>query len=193
MEQIRSFIAIELPDELKLKLGQLEAQLKSGQQLRVKWIDPNSIHLTLKFLGDIGEERVADVVAAVERVTGRADPFTLRTSGVGGFPNREQARVVWVGLTGDLEALGALQKAVEGALSGLGFPAERRSYFPHLTLGRVRRAPVTLPPNVSGFAPVSFRVACVTTIRSDLGAQGAVHTPLGYGALRASRASGYGP
>ncbi|MBA7709959.1 RNA 2',3'-cyclic phosphodiesterase [subsurface metagenome] len=100
MERIRSFIAIELPDELRLELGQLEAQLKSGEQSWVKWVDPNSIHLTLKFLGNIAIDRTAEITGAMEEAARGIPPFNLGVKDLGVFPNLKRAQVAWVGLNG---------------------------------------------------------------------------------------------
>ena len=87
MEQIRSFIAIELPDELKQKLGQLENQLKSGGQAGVKWVNPHSMHLTLKFLGNISAGKTGEITAAIEESAAGVSPFSLKVEGLGSFPN----------------------------------------------------------------------------------------------------------
>ena len=92
MEQIRSFIAIELPDELKLELAQLEARLKLGEQSWVKWVDPYSIHLTLKFLGSIAADRVGEITRAMEEAVQGIPPFHLEVKDLGVFPNLRRVR-----------------------------------------------------------------------------------------------------
>ena len=87
MEQLRSFIAIELPDELKLALTRLQDQLKSGKQASVKWVDPYSIHLTLKFLGNIGTDMVDKITIVMEETVQGIPPFYLEVKGLGAFPS----------------------------------------------------------------------------------------------------------
>ena len=138
MEQIRSFIAIELSGELKQALTRLQSGLKSGSRTPVRWVDPNSIHLTLKFLGDIDINMTGKITAAMEEAVRGLHPFQIEMSGLGVFPNPRRVQVVWVGLTGEVERLARLQKRIETGLIPLGFAAESRSFTPHLTLARVR-------------------------------------------------------
>jgi len=138
MEKIRSFIAIELPGELKLALARLHDRLKSGSRAPVKWVDTGSIHLTLKFLGNIDPGTVDKITAVLEEAAHSTHPFNIEVSGLGVFPNVRRVRVVWVGLTGEVEKLGQLQQRIETGLIPLGFAAESRPFTPHLTLGRVR-------------------------------------------------------
>jgi len=138
MEQIRSFIAIELPDELKNKLFQLEAQLKSDKQSWVKWVNPNSIHLTLKFLGNIAIDRVEEITKSMEEVAKGIPPFCLKIEELGVFPNLRRVQVTWIGIDGEIDKLSQLQKGIESKLTRLGFAPESRPFTPHLTLARLR-------------------------------------------------------
>lgn len=134
--QLRLFIACELPDEVLNALGQVQDDLQRAGAEQLRWVRPEGIHLTLKFLGDVETALVDDVIAAL---SARIQPFALRVSPsrLGGFGGR-RLRVVWVGLEGQVLELGELAKTVERALEPLGFPAERRPFAPHLTLARVR-------------------------------------------------------
>jgi 2'-5' RNA ligase len=137
-ESIRAFIAAELPAASKRALRALQDRLRSGSRAPVKWVDPGSIHLTLKFLGGIGASmvpRILDVMAGAVR---GVRPFAVELRGLGAFPNLNRVRVVWVGLSGEIEALALVQKRIETGLVPLGFPAEARAFSPHFTLGRVR-------------------------------------------------------
>ncbi len=184
MEQIRSFIAIELPDELKSELVQLEARLKSGGQFRVKWVDPNGIHLTLKFLGDIAADRVEEIVGAMEEAARGISTFQLKVKGLGVFPNPKRAQVAWVGLSGEVDKLDQLQKCLEPSLASLGFAPESRRFTPHLTLARLRNQ--VSPDERQRFgqliAATTFEAACaievdtISLIRSQLTREGAIYT-----------------
>jgi 2'-5' RNA ligase len=138
MEQIRSFIAIELPDELKLKLGRIETQLKSGKPPGVKWVDPGSIHLTLKFLGNIDVDRTGEIASVMEEAAQTVSPFQLEVKGLGVFPDLKRVRVAWVGISGEVAELGVLQQCIESNLARLGFTPEPRLFTSHLTLARLR-------------------------------------------------------
>jgi len=137
MEQVRSFVAIELPDELKLELGQIQSQLKSGSPAPVKWVDPDSIHLTLKFLGNIAVNRIDAITKAMEEAARAIPPFHLEVKGLGVFPSLKRVQVVWAGIRGDVEKLNQLQRRIESNLAQLGFTPESRPFTSHLTLARV--------------------------------------------------------
>ncbi|MBA7693792.1 RNA 2',3'-cyclic phosphodiesterase [subsurface metagenome] len=138
MEQVRSFIAIELPDELKLALSQLQSQLKSGKQYPVKWTDPYGVHLTLKFLGDIAVAKTGEITKAIETAARGIPPFHLEVKGLGVFPNLRRVQVAWIGVSGDIDRLNQLQQCLESNLTPLGFAPEARRFTPHLTLARLR-------------------------------------------------------
>jgi 2'-5' RNA ligase len=138
MEKIRSFIAVELPENLKKVLAELQRQFRSTGSSPVKWVEPGNIHLTLKFLGDIDIDSTGKVTAALEGAIRGVAPFNIEASKLGVFPNINRIQVIWVGLYGTLDKLGQLQKRIEESLKPLGFPPENRPFTPHLTLGRVR-------------------------------------------------------
>ena len=184
MEQVRSFIAIELPDKLKLALTQLEAQLKSGQQPSVKWVDPYSIHLTLKFLGNIGIDRVGVITKAMEEAVRGMTPFHLEVKGLGVFPNLRRVQVAWVGVGGEVAHLSQLQQRVESSLAPLGFATESRPFTPHLTIARLRDR--ASPDERQSFgrliagtrfdAVYDLNVDCVNLMKSQLTREGAIHS-----------------
>ena len=143
MEQIRAFVTIELPSDILAELERVAQELRDAKVSGVRWVRPEGIHLTLKFLGDIPPESVDTVSQALGRCVSTRAPFELRLSDLGVFPNLRAPRVIWIGLDGALGPLLDLQRAVEDELEGLRFPRERRDFSPHLTLGRVREG---IPP-----------------------------------------------
>ncbi len=185
MEAIRSFIAIELPGEVKSSLAGIQSRLKSGSRAPAKWVDPAIMHLTLKFLGYVKGDDVGSIIKALEEACRGVSPFHLEMSGLGVFPNPRSVRVVWAGLTGDIEKLGLLQKRIDAALAPLGFKAEERPFTPHLTLARVREDArpeerQKLGELVDGtVAPdLSFHVDAVHLMKSQLMRTGPVYTRL---------------
>jgi 2'-5' RNA ligase len=138
MEKIRSFIAVELPDELKRALAELQDNFKSAGNLPLRLVAPGNIHVTLEFLGDVDINITGNITNALEAAIQGTTPFNIEASGLGVFPNMNRIQILWVGLTGDLEKLGQLQKRIEESLKPLGFPPEGRPFTPHLTLARVR-------------------------------------------------------
>jgi 2'-5' RNA ligase len=137
-QQIRSFIAIELPEEVKSGLHRLQAELKLPQHTFVKWVAPEGIHLTLKFLGNISSEKVAEITKVMEQASQGTVTFRLEISEVGAFPNMRQPRVLWLGIRGEIDKLVAWQQRIDNGLVPLGFAKETRPFTPHLTLARLR-------------------------------------------------------
>ena len=186
MEQVRSFIAIELPDEVKSALTQLQAQLKSGGQFPVKWVDPYSIHLTLKFLGNIDIDRIDGITRAVEEAARGISPFHLEVTGLGVFPNLKRVQVAWVGVSGEVDRLGQLQKRIESNLAPLGFAPESRPFTPHLTLARLRdRASLNerqsfgqLVVGTRFEAVYGFNVDSINLMRSQLTSEGPIYNQI---------------
>lgn len=184
MEQIRTFIAIELPDELKMALTRLQDQLKSGSQAPVKWVKPNSIHLTLKFLGNIGIDTAGKITTALEEAARGVSPFHLEAKGLGVFPNLRRVQVVWVGITGEVDRLRQLQQRIETSLKPLGFVPESRPFSPHLTLARLsdratadeRQSLGQLIAGISFETAYAIDVGSIDLMRSQLTRDGAIYT-----------------
>jgi len=183
MEQIRSFIAIELPNRLRLELGQLEAQLKLGKQSWVKWVNPDSIHLTLKFLGNIASDRTGEITRAMEAAAQGIPSFHLEVKDLGVFPNLKRVQVVWVGVSGEVDKLGEFQQRLESNLAHLGFAPESRPFTPHLTLARLRNQ-VSLDERQrfgqliaeTRFDAGSIKVDAINLMRSQLTREGAIYS-----------------
>jgi 2'-5' RNA ligase len=187
VEQIRTFVAIELSQELKDSLGHLQDQLECQIPERaVRWVRPEGIHLTLRFLGDVPATRIDSIARAVEIACRGSDRFTVELIGVGCFPNLRRPRVVWVGVHEPTGTLTRLHKAVENQLAGIGFKPEGRPFRPHLTLGRVQRRVRQSDRERLGQLIAGSKVGLVgrmqaTTVnvmRSDLRPSGAVYTAL---------------
>ena len=184
MEQVRSFIAIELPDGLKEEISQLQARLKSGRQPSVKWVDPYGIHLTLKFLGNVAADKLGEITEAMEKAAGKISPFHLEVKEVGAFPNLRRVQVVWVGVSGELDKVSQLQQRIESSLVPLGFAPESRSFSPHLTLARFReRASLDerqrfgqLIASTNFESAHTIEVDAINLMRSQLTREGAIYS-----------------
>lgn len=137
-QAIRVFIAAPIPLPDKLVLSNVMDALSSKLAEGVRWVNPDGIHLTIKFLGDINPSQASVVAEAMGRAAAQVSPFRIGLSGLGMFPNQKKPRVLWAGVEGDMARLTELQEATENELTALGFPKDRRSFNPHLTLGRVR-------------------------------------------------------
>jgi 2'-5' RNA ligase len=185
MDTVRAFIAIELDKRLCTKLGELQDRLRADVPPGlVRWVRPEGMHLTLKFLGDVPAVQVSEIAQAVQQASAKHASFVCTVSGLGCFPNTARPRVVWVGIEEPGGTLLALQRDVDHAVSALGFAPEQRRFHPHLTLGRVkshdREAVAALGEYVSR-ARVnlgSIQANAVHLMRSDLLPGGAVYTAL---------------
>ena len=132
---MRTFVAVDLPENLKAELRIRQETLKRAAQ-GGRWVRPEGIHLTLKFLGEISEEQSGQVTESLSQVP-RFEAFSVEVKGFGFFPNSRRPRVLWVGVEGG-EPLAALAAEVEKSLQAVGFPPEARPFKPHLTLARFR-------------------------------------------------------
>lgn len=184
MEQIRSFIATELPDELGIWLSQLQAQLKADKSPGVKWVDPYGIHLTLKFLGDVAIDKTDAITRAMETASQGISPFNLTIKDLGVFPNLRRVQVVWVGISGEVTKLSQLQQNIEANLARLGFAPESRAFKPHLTLARLRNQ--ASPDERQKFGQFisdikfeetyHFEVNVISLMKSQLTREGAIYS-----------------
>ncbi|UCF03190.1 MAG: RNA 2',3'-cyclic phosphodiesterase [Deltaproteobacteria bacterium] len=179
---IRSFIAIDFPDETRKALEDIQKELKQCGA-GVRWVKPSSIHLTLKFLGNIQAALVEEIALAVAQEIRDQPPITLRPAGLGAFPSRRKPRVIWIGMEGEVQRLNGIQARVENALEPLGFVREKRDFRPHLTIGRVKDRR-RLQSLVDAMATLdmepfnSFDADEIILYKSDLRPTGAIYTKL---------------
>ena len=183
----RAFIAIELPPELKNELTALETQLKKHSPPVIKWVDPASIHITLKFLGDTSDAIIDKLsLAMAESVVG-ITPFVLETRQLGAFPSIDRTKVIWVGVSGEMDKLARLRDNIEKNAEALGFKREPQSFNPHLTLGRVRDG--VRPDEIQRIGKLigetsftalhNIDVKQINLLKSQLTSAGAIHTIIG--------------
>lgn len=187
MEQIRSFIAVELPGDLKLAISRIQGELKAGSRAPVRWVNPENIHLTLKFLGDVDITIIDDIKDALREAVRGVVTIRLGAGGLGVFPNSTRVQVVWVGLTGELDKLQKLQRRIDRELTPLGFPVERRAFSPHLTIARLRDRATAgdrqdtgrLMEKTEFVSSIDFVIKSVNLMKSQLTRDGPIYTVLG--------------
>lgn len=131
-------MAIELPSDVTNALARLAGSLRKSNIRGLRPVRPEGIHLTLKFLGDVSEDRLALVSEKLVFVCSQHEPFCLRLADTGVFPNMRSPRVLWIGIEGDLDRLRTFHQHLNASLSELGFGRERREFSPHLTVARIR-------------------------------------------------------
>ncbi|HID10750.1 MAG TPA: RNA 2',3'-cyclic phosphodiesterase [Candidatus Latescibacteria bacterium] len=188
MAQVRTFVAVDISDEARRSVQDLEDELRR-YRADVRWVAPENLHLTLKFLGEIEEERLEEVFFGVEEAVSGVGPFQMVLEGLGGFPGLGRPRVLWVGVSEGAGELRDLAERVEGSLERRGFPREGRPFSPHLTIGRVRQpsgrlGQLTAVMREKDFGPEEVRVEEVKVMKSELMPSGAVYTTLRSFALR---------
>lgn len=138
---MRVFIALELPPSMRAMLENQLEQLQAALPGRgIRWVRPEGIHLTLKFLGNVPTAQLPAIRAGAQAAARDISPFSLQSTHLGGFPSLQNPRVIWLGIAGDLATLDSLQAAVENKLAPLGYPTDTRGFKAHLTLGRIKRA-----------------------------------------------------
>jgi RNA 2',3'-cyclic 3'-phosphodiesterase len=179
---IRSFIAIELPQGIMASLKTVQDEMKS-KAFKVKWVRPENIHLTLKFLGNIDAADTAKISGAMRNAVRNQKPFVLVARGAGVFPGIRRPKVVWVGLSGRTRSLVDLQGALDANLADIGYPKEPRPFKGHLTIGRIKRAPdsktvAEMLQARAGFVSDEFKVNQICLFKSTLHPTGAVYSKL---------------
>ena len=179
---MRAFIAVELPPSVQGELVSLQRDVaKSGAD--VKWVEKDTLHVTMRFLGEITEEQRQAIERLLEKVAGHTGPIQLGFSHVGAFPSSSSPRVIWVGIGQGSDLLTRLAAEIEEGLAKLTMPRADRDFAAHVTLGRVRS-----PRNRSQFAarikelvwnpPATFVATHLTLFQSLLTRAGPTYTPL---------------
>jgi 2'-5' RNA ligase len=181
---LRVFLGVELSSDLRQKLADLQNQLR-GTLPKVNWVRPESIHLTLKFLGYVDAAMAEQLLTAIKPIPKSQAPITLEIQGLGVFPHIRRPRILWIGCTGEIPSLLNLVSQIEGALEPLGFPLEENPYHPHLTLARIKHENSKVggvlthsglleqPRNLG-----ALRIDRITLFRSELSPLGAEYNAL---------------
>ena len=185
---MRLFVALDLPDHSKDQLANVVAELRTCDA-DVRWVHPTSMHLTLKFLGNVEPQEVGAIDESLGKAASAAAPTLGRLRGLGSFPHLRRPRVIWIGLESADEQLVSLQAAVDESCGQLGFAREKRRFHAHVTLGRVRsnRGVKQLASEVESRADLDLGevpVEAITLFESRLGSKGSRYTPLGVYRLR---------
>ncbi|HEX2098865.1 MAG TPA: RNA 2',3'-cyclic phosphodiesterase [Rubrobacteraceae bacterium] len=172
---MRSFVAIFPPTDAHPAVARvLQATRNSIGERVVRWVRPENVHLTLKFLGDIQREDLGNLCAALEKACAIHTPFDASLAGLGAFPSERHARILWAGIGAGSEQLSSLAADLDSVLTPLGFEREERTYTPHLTLGRIRGRPANLDlPQI--VLDLGFPVRRVDLVESMLTPKGSIY------------------
>jgi 2'-5' RNA ligase len=179
---IRSFIAIKLSKIITDGLGNAIDDLKENGVQNVRWTSPQTIHITLKFLGDIDANTIEPISRSLQGVVRHYSPFEIDITGLGAFPKIDNPRILWIGIKAP-DALSRMQKELESELNRFGFEKEERGFTPHLTLGRVTKNATrsdirTIAEKIKSHKPIfigSMSVDEIHLYRSNLLPEGPQH------------------
>ncbi len=179
---VRTFLAIDLPDRVLKYIGTaIESWRLHGANVR--WVVPERIHLTLKFLGEVEANLIPSIIEGCSSISTDTTEFSLELGETGVFPTIERPRILWIGIYGDIMILRKLQRGIEDVLAGIGIAKEQRPFIPHLTVGRVRSPRGIhrlMGPFMKTEIPLaSFRVTSLSLYRSTLTPKGPIYDLLG--------------
>jgi 2'-5' RNA ligase len=185
MSLLRAFIAIEIPHTIQQAVQQATSTLRAELGAFVRWVSPENIHLTLKFLGDVSPTQVDLLTQTLRAEADSVPAFQIHVGGLGSFPNVKRARVLWIGVQAPAE-MDALSRGIESACARLGYETEKFGFSPHLTIGRVRQdvSPADIQKIRRALEAATIdslgtaRVDSVQLFKSDLKSGGAVYTKL---------------
>ncbi|MBI9085962.1 MAG: RNA 2',3'-cyclic phosphodiesterase [Desulfobacterales bacterium] len=181
-QTLRAFVAVDLPRAAVEALAAVQGAV-DRHGLSIRWVRPENLHLTLKFLGDLPTDVVDAVARAMDRAVGDAAPLHLTVGGLGVFPGIKRPRVLWAGLHGDTRRLGALHGHLNRALADAGFAPDAKPFRAHLTLGRPRdridaRGLADAMLQAGTYAPIGLPVEAIALFKSRLTPAGPVYTRL---------------
>lgn len=186
MNQLRAFIAIDLPEPIQESIEKQTARLRQslGNEI-VRWVPLKNMHLTLKFLGNISASHLDFLKQMLAQTADTHPQFDLQIGGIGSFPNSKRPRVIWAGIHAPAD-LTSLQRAVETGAIRLGYEKEERPFSPHLTLGRVRQNldPAALQTVGAALNTIqvgkigSAKIDSIHLYKSELNSNGSVYAKL---------------
>ena len=185
MSMLRAFIAVDIPTEILQKIQKETTDLRRGINSLVRWVPPQNMHLTLRFLGDVSASNLEFLIQMLRNEAEHVHSFDIHLAGLGAFPNLKQPRVLYIGIQAPA-ALDALQRGIEGAVRRLGYEGEERPFSAHLTLGRVKQNITAteqqqIRRTVEGTQvdlPGAARIDSLHLYKSELNPGGSVYTRL---------------
>ena len=180
---IRSFLAFELPPEIKEQIRDVSDELKRSN-MNVRWVKPENIHLTIVFLGDVREGDISAIAREIEQICCGFHPFEISLKGLGLFPDRRRPRVLWAGYDGDIERMSDMRDVLYERLKPFEIKEEKRKFKPHLTLGRFRNPRKGTPEldeiikRYESFSSPAFQANELMFFKSELRPRGPEYTKL---------------
>ena len=176
---MRAFLAVELPDPIRDGIAALTDRLRPAG-LPAKWVRPQNLHLTLRFLGEVSDEQARKLTGLLEAQCTKEEPFQLSASGLGAFPNLRKPSILWVGVHPLEGPLARIQQMAEEAAGAIGLPAEKKAFHPHVTIARIRnprpiREPLLLFSAEAETLVGAFSVPSMALFSSELTPHGPIY------------------
>ncbi len=179
--KIRTFLALELPEEVKKEILEIQRRLVI-KDAKIRWVSKENTHLTLKFLGGVEENLMPEIYETIDRATKSFNSFHLNLSNAGLFPDRGRPKIIWAGIRGQTSDLESLAENCDAAMHRIGFERENRKFKPHVTIARIKSLSdaedLSRRLNDLEVDPIEFEAAKINIIKSDLTSSGAVYTLL---------------
>jgi RNA 2',3'-cyclic 3'-phosphodiesterase len=181
---IRAFIAIDLSHEARKEISRIQDVLKAVDA-NIKWVDPETIHITLKFLGDIPEDKIPQISAGLENITKTFEPFEITLDKLGVFPKWNFPQIIWVGINDKNDVLSGITADIDKFLREIGFETAKREFKAHATIGRVRSSKnkdklKNIAIKIS-IPPIATKISRITLYKSNLTPTGPIYTSLWVG------------
>jgi 2'-5' RNA ligase len=173
---MRTFLAVEVPEATRKKIDDF-VQLEAKRELPIKWVKFGNLHITLKFIGEIDEEKKIEISPVIKEIGNKYKPFQVQLSGIGCFPHPRNPRVLWVGVEQGNDTLCALSVDIEKALAGFGFKEEKR-FHPHVTIGRIKKSCKVDHVLEKNIITDPFDVSAIVLFKSVLKPEGPIYTVL---------------
>lgn len=185
IRSMRLFFCLELAPNVRERLAKAIECLRSQLRQGAKWVEPNNLHVTVRFLGEVPEQQAAKLLAEGQKVAAETSIFDLQLEKLSAFPNPRRARVIWAGPKEDSAQFSALAQKIEAMVQGLGLAPEKRKAEPHVTLARLR-SPKDIAQTLAQvpFSPIVLQVRMLTLMLSELKPEGPIYTPLARWPLR---------
>ena len=179
---IRTFVAISTPNDAK-NVKQMLISTMDQDKAEIRWVKHSNLHLTVKFLGFTPENDISSLSNDLDAIAKANSPFDLSVSGTGCFPSESKPSVLFLGLSGNINALSKLVKDTEVLMTDRGYPKLEKDYFPHITIARIKY-PQKFSPNITSFLnssydSIDFRVNHLQFFSSEILPEGVFYNLLG--------------
>lgn len=181
--KVRAFVAFELSQDVRQRIINFLSQLMKVES-RVKWVSHDHVHLTVKFLGEVEEEKIPPLKDSLSGIAESFAPFSVRVKGTGVFPGIKNPRVIWIGVVDESGNLSRMHNIIDKEMSIYGIPMEQRAFVPHITLGRIKEPRrmdqllrILVEKRDEDFG--EWRINGLTLFKSQLTPEGPIYTQLG--------------